>query len=789
MAPSHTLRVLGGLGLYAGDGRAVSGRAGQKRRLALLALLALAPGRVMSRDRLIAFLWPESDADQARHLLSVSLYELRRALGEDALVTRGDDVVLSAADVATDLDTFEEAVRAGELEAAAALFSGPFLDGFHVSDAPELERWVEGERDRLGRSRAALLERLAGARAAAGDAAGAAEAWLRLAALEPYNGRIAMATMVALEAAGNRAAAIRHAHVHATMLREEIGAEPDAAIKTLAERLRSAPPAAAVVPTSAAVAPEAPSAPPADATVGVPEAAPERVSAPGPIGSGPRSRRLALPTALAAVAAAALWLVLAPSRDGSGSEPAAEAVRVAVLPFQDLTAVTPPEFAYFGDGLSDELRHKLLAVGGLQLSSAVSAFTFRGDVNLDDVARTLNVRYVVAGSFRVSGDRIAVIAKLHDARTKTLLWTDYYDEPRDSRRDHIAMQADIAQQIVHALPGQLPLQRQLDPLAALTADMSAAQLYAAGRRLLLLRRIGDMGMALRYFGQAVARDPDFALAHAAIAETHVLLGSYDYGGMEPGAAFEQARASALRALAIDSALAPAHAALGAVHFHYDWQWDTAERAFRRAIEIDPGYAYAHNWYSLLLHTRGRRAEAFRTIEQGTELDVLSLIMKAAVARHYYLAGQLDSAVAHFRRTLALDTTYVSARIGLGMSLAQLGRYDEAIDQYERTTAILGGEPIPLVRGLLGYAHGRAGRRAQAREQLVAIRAVARSTYVPAEYLVLIHVGIGDEPSAVAALRSAFDNRSSGIPYVLIEPMLRPLRGNPEFRRIVSDAGL
>jgi TolB-like protein/Tfp pilus assembly protein PilF len=246
-----TLRLLGGLSLENETG-ALAGRAVQKRRLALLSLLAMAPSRALTRDKLIGRLWPESDTEQARHLLSVALYELRKALGDEAVISRGDEVALGA-EVHTDVQAFEEALAEGALQRAAELYAGPFLDGFYLSDAPEFERWVDEERDRLARRRQAALEKLAEERSAAGDAPGAAEAWRMLAQADPFNSRVAAGLMQALAAAGDRAGALQHARAHEALLREEFGADPAPEIAALAARLREeAPPAPTPDPRTAA---------------------------------------------------------------------------------------------------------------------------------------------------------------------------------------------------------------------------------------------------------------------------------------------------------------------------------------------------------------------------------------------------------------------------------------------------------------------------------------------------------------------------------------------------------
>src|SRR5688500_17208172 len=193
-----TLRLLGGATLDSEAGP-IAARALQRRRIALLALLAAAR-KPVSREKVTAFLWPESDSEQARHLLSVAVYELRKAIHEEAIISARDEVALNPAFIHSDVDEFENAVTAGDLARAVELYRGPFLDGFHINDAPEFERWVDGERDRLSRAYARALEELAHQHSAKGDTAAAVAALRKLAAHDPYSGRIAVMLMLALEA-------------------------------------------------------------------------------------------------------------------------------------------------------------------------------------------------------------------------------------------------------------------------------------------------------------------------------------------------------------------------------------------------------------------------------------------------------------------------------------------------------------------------------------------------------------------------------------------------------------
>ena len=235
-----TLHLFGGCTLVA-DGEAITGPAVQRRRLALLAMLAASPGGGASRDKLIAYFWPEEERDQARHFLADSLFRLRKALGKDVLVTVGDDVRVNPDVLDADAGRFEKLVAAGEFAEAVALYRGPFLDGFFVSDAPEFERWTEVERDRYARRYAWCLEQLAARSETEGDWSGATEWWRRLAAHDPYSSRVALRTMFALDANGDVAGALQHARVHDAHVRDELGLESDPTVMALADQLRARP--------------------------------------------------------------------------------------------------------------------------------------------------------------------------------------------------------------------------------------------------------------------------------------------------------------------------------------------------------------------------------------------------------------------------------------------------------------------------------------------------------------------------------------------------------------------
>ena len=778
------LRLLGGV-LLEQDGVPITGRAAQKRRLALLALLALAPGRTLSRDRLLASLWPEADEEQARHQLSVSVYELRRVLGEHALVSRGDDLELAAA-VTTDLDAFEAAVAAGETDTAVALYAGPLLDGFHLSGSSELEHWLDAERHRLARAYAAAMERLAGERTAAGDVAGAAELWRRRAVLDPFNERVALALMQALEQAGDRAGALQHARIHATLLREEFDSPPDREVEQFAARLlapRESPATAPATPPPPAAAP-APAAPPAPAS---PEPAPPALPAataaaaavaavrppvrshrsagevPGPVAERLRRRRMyrrvgfVVPSLM--VIGSIVTILLGRDDGGPDRVTAATPPRIAVLPFQDLS-LAGSAGGRLGDAIADEIISALSPLDGLDVVARSSSFQFRGE-QLAEVGQRLGVSHVLEGSVKIDGGRLKVNAALIDPGNSVALWTESYDRPwhDDSRAGILEVEEEIARAVVSALELRIAGPRAARPLVRVgTRDPAAALSYAEGSEYFHRRTVPDLVRALALFQQAVAQDSTYALAHAGVAQTLTLLGAYDYAERPPAQAYEAARAAANRALAIDQDLPEAYAALGNVHFNYDRDWASAEAAYKKATTLSPNFAEGFHWYSIFLAAQGRHPESSHAIQHAYERSPVSLPTLAGRARNLYFARDYDASIAAYRQLLRHDSTYVTAYIGIGMSLVQAGRPDDAIAAYQRAARLLGGK-APILSALLGHVYALAGRTAEARAELAALEAAAQVRYVPVEYHALIHIGLGEAGAALDALEQAFNNRS------------------------------
>jgi TolB-like protein/DNA-binding SARP family transcriptional activator/Tfp pilus assembly protein PilF len=786
---SLRLRLLGGASIESPSGP-LTGRAVQRRRLALLALLAAEHPRGVSRDRVIAYLWPESASEKGRALLSDSVYRVNQAIGGEAVTSAGDELRLDSGLLAIDLVEFREGVQEGELERAVGAYAGPFLDGFHVPDAIEFERWVDRQREELALAFGAALERLAETGEVEGDWPGAGEWWRRRAAHEPFSSRVTLRLMLALEAAGDRVGALRHAQVHTALVREEFGTEPDPEIPALAERLRSAP---------ASGRPGDPSAP--GGGLGTPPAAREggatptpppsgRLPVPGPSRADPagveeaarsapsfrtwRSR----PVVLIAVVAGMVWIA---SRGGAGPVAPDPLPAIAVLPFVDLSPGRDQE--YLGDGITEELINSLSRVEGLRVAARTSAFAFKGRaVDVRGIGEALGVETVLEGSVRRADDRLRITAQLVSARDGYQLWSEVYE--RDAE-DILTIQEEIARAIVGNLRGRL-VRHEVAVLAQrVTDDPEAYNLYLKGRYSWHRRTEEELHQAVGHFQQAVERAPEYALAWVGLADAWAVLGFYDY--LPPREAFPRAAEAAHRALQIDGTLAEAHATLGYAALYHEWDWPAAEAAFRRSIELSPRYSKAHQWYANLLTAMGRFDEAVSEMRLAQELDPLSLIANAALGWVFYHAREYGESLEQCRRTQELDPGFALAYLWSGLALGELGREEEALQDLGRALELSGGSAISLAA--LARAHALAGRPDEAMELLTRLEDPGAWAYVPSYEVARVRLALGRREEALQWLEQAYRERAHSMVFLRVDPHFQALKGDPRFEELARRVGL
>jgi TolB-like protein/DNA-binding SARP family transcriptional activator/Tfp pilus assembly protein PilF len=764
-----TLKLLGGASLEGPDGP-LTGRVSQRRRLAALALLAMCRRQGLGREKLAAALWPESEADRARHLLSDTVYVINRALGGEVVTAVADELRLRFDRVACDARTFEEAVERGALDEAIRLYTGPFLDGFFVDGSEEFERWASAERERLRELFGHALERLAVERAERGDLRGAFECWRRLAADDPFNSRVACRLADALNQGGDRAGALQQLQSHIASLEQELGIAPPEEVTSLVRTLRTA---RSPKESPEIVAPAAPVPPQVTVTPAEPA-----VTSPQP--SSRASGRLPRLVAIGAVLALLLLgFGIRYFRSRPIAVTATALQSVAVLPFADLSPARDQE--YFSDGIAEELSTRLARVPGLKVAARTSAFAFKGtETSVQEIGRALNVDALLEGSVRQVEGRLRIAVRLVDARSGYQIWADTWDR---SGRDVLALQDEIASGVLRALrTSAIAGDAAGSPPRAV--DLRAYDLYLQGRYFWHQRTRDGLTRAAAAFDRAVALAPDYAEGHSGVADAYAVLGFYDH--LPPHQAFPRAKAAAERALQIDSQLAKAYASLGYVALYYDWDWKAAERALDRAIELNPSYSIAHQWRANYLVARGRFDEAVTAMRRAQEIDPLSLIASAALGWVHYYRRDYDAAVQQCRRTIELNANFEQAWVWGGTAHESAGRYADALQMLEQAAALSGRSAIVLAA--LGRAHALSGNVPAAREILEELRQ-KHAGYLPAYEMAKLHLALGERAEALRWLRHAYDQRSHSLVFLAVDPQLDSLRSDPEFRDLLIKTGV
>jgi serine/threonine-protein kinase len=453
---------------------------------------------------------------------------------------------------------------------------------------------------------------------------------------------------------------------------------------------------------------------------------------------------------------------------------------IAVLPFVNMSA--DPDNEYFTDGITEDVINALTKIAGLRVAARTSAFAFKGkDADVREIGRRLNVGTVLEGSVRRAANRLRVTAQLVDVADGYHLWSEKYDRELD---DVFAVQDEISCAIVERLKGRLGSTAGGALVKPQTRNMEAYDLYVRGRYFWNQRGAGLL-RAREYFTQALALDPEYAPAHAALGDTYNLLGWYRV--LAPRDAFPVAKAAAERAIALDDTLAAAHTSLAFSLMCHNWDWKAAEREFVRAIELNPGYATTHHWYSEFLMAMGRPTEAVESAERAVQADPLGLIIKIVLAMAHYFALNYDRTIEICSATLATDRSFTPAHIWLGLAHMQLGHHDRAVDVFQREHDLAPERPTTLA--LLGVAYASAGKTDEAEGILRQLKEAATESYVSHFDLALIHLFLKRRETAVEQLERAYEERAAWLTWAKVDPLLDPLRSEPRFRALLGKMNL
>jgi serine/threonine-protein kinase len=459
---------------------------------------------------------------------------------------------------------------------------------------------------------------------------------------------------------------------------------------------------------------------------------------------------------------------------------AAAVPTIAVLPFANLSA--DKENEYFSDGLAEEIINALTRVPGLRVTARTSAFAFRGkEQDVREIGARLGVDHILEGSVRRAGSRMRATVQLINAADGCHLWSERYDREVS---DVFAVQDEISQSIADKLRVQMGGGPRA--LKKPTQDLEAYNLYLQGRYHLYRWTPDGFAKGRQYFEQAIARDPEFALAYDSLAELYWYLGFF--GVLPPREAFSTGVWAALRALEIEDTLGETHALLGMYRKELDYNWPEVHREMRRALELNPASPVVRLRNALSgLMPLGRVGEAAAEVEHALQSDPLSLFLQWWLALMLYLGRHYHRAIEQVRRMLDLDAGYYLAHFMQAMVCLGMGRDQEALAAARRSAELSGG--MPLILGVLGLVCGRTGNTSEARALLDRLEAMARVTYVPPTSFVWIYFGLGDVDNAFLWMERAVEARDPIIMPVKTFPFLDPFRTDPRYRALLRKMNL
>ena len=458
------------------------------------------------------------------------------------------------------------------------------------------------------------------------------------------------------------------------------------------------------------------------------------------------------------------------------SAPDVSAKSIAVLPFENLSR--DPDNAYFTEGVQDEILTRLAKVADLKVISRTSTQHFKSaPEDLRDIAKQLGVMNILEGSVQKAGDQVRVNVQLINATNDAHLWAETYDR---KLIDIFSVESEIAKAIADTLQAKLTGSEETAIAKKPTENPEAYELYLKGRFFWNKRSGVDLRKAIEYFQQAIAKDPNYALAYAGLADSYLLLPNY--GNASTLESIPPARAALKKALELDDSLAEAHASSGLLD-QIELHLEQGNSELERAIQLKPNYATAHHWLMLGYLTLGHFDPAIAEGKRALELDPLSLIINADFAWTYFCARRFDDAEAQARKTLEIDPEFFLAHYYLGGVLQFKGHLADAISEFQRSFD-LNGDPYSL--GMLGQAYARSGHKDEAQKVLMRLNDLAKSRYVAPYALALVYLGLGEKERALDELERAYQRGETNYLFVIkVDPFLDDLRGNPRFEALVQ----
>jgi TolB-like protein/DNA-binding winged helix-turn-helix (wHTH) protein/Flp pilus assembly protein TadD len=493
-----------------------------------------------------------------------------------------------------------------------------------------------------------------------------------------------------------------------------------------------------------------------------------------------RKGRLSL-MGLAAVATILLFWMLGRRTNSSGNSASSAAIQsVAVLPLEDLSRDSNQE--YFADGMTDELITNLGQISALRIISRTSALQYKGvHKPLPQIARELKVDAVIEGTVLRSGDRVRITAQLIQVASDRHIWAHVYE---GDLSDILTLQNQVGVDIANQIRIKLTPKERAILKSTRIVKPAAYEAYFKGRYYWDTRSKGGITKAIDYFGEAIRDDPNFAPPYAGLAQVYAALPSYM--SVSPRQSYGKAKVAATKALELDDTLADAHTALGGITLTNDYDWPASEREFRRAIDLNPGYADAYHWHAINLTFMSRWGEAIAEIEHARQLDPMSIIINANIGFVYYNARRFDDAIAAEHQALELDSNNSVAYEYMGMAYLGKKMYKEAATNLRKAVDLSGGNSESAA--VLSFVNAANGNLADARRILVSLEGRSRHEYVPSFNLAIAYTGLGDKTRALTYLQKAYNERCDLVPTLKVSPLFDSLHSDPRFQKLLQQIG-
>ncbi len=451
---------------------------------------------------------------------------------------------------------------------------------------------------------------------------------------------------------------------------------------------------------------------------------------------------------------------------------------LAILPFTNVGA--DPDTEYLSDGVTESLTNTLAQLPNLKVASRDSASRLK-DTEPKRAASALGVRAVLTGKVRQQGDSLAISVELVDGKDNSHIWGEHYDRKLS---DLVNVQQDITRDIADKLQRKLSGQDRQQAAKRYSPNSGAYQLYLQGRYNAEKFTPEGTRKGIADLNRAVEADPTFALAYEGLSYAYSVA---DDLFMSPAESMPKAKETAKKALELDDTLPEAHMDMATVDLYYEYDWKAAEKEFRRAIELKPDYAKAHEYYGWLLNTVGRREEALSESRKAVQLDPMSLETGGQVGFNLYLAHQYDEAIGQLRKNLDMEPNHWFSTWLLGLSYEAKGDIPAAIAQFKKARSLEANTPFPISE--LAHVYAISGRRSEAEQSLKELREWSKQGFTPQYYFANVYVGLGDHPQALTHLEKAYEDRSVYMTFLPMDPEMDPLRSEPRFKELLRKLGL